>query len=101
MQTFPPWDDRPGRFPCRQWDGRNSRRRAAPGARLEPLPYKLEDGSPILSNHLHPSHFAHHREIDATETEARNEDIKAITQRLVFHRINPMRQRLRTIGLIH
>src|SRR5271157_2695981 len=91
--------DRFTRFRLRHWDGRNPRRCAAPGAGLEPLPYKLEDGSPILRHYLHPCHFPHHGEIDAAETEARQEDVDAITQGLVVQRLDRMRQRLRTISL--
>src|ERR1019366_4611522 len=42
------------RLHLRLWDGGNPRGRAAPGAGFEPLPYELEDGSPILRNHLQP-----------------------------------------------
>src|SRR6266852_3239103 len=63
-----PLRDRFARFRLRHWAGGDPRRRATPGASLESLPHKLEDGSPILRNHLHPRHFSHHGEIDPAET---------------------------------
>src|SRR5208337_4762230 len=53
-------------------------RAGAPRARLEPFPDKLEDGSPILRNHLHPRHFPQHREVNSAETQSRQEDVDAI-----------------------
>src|SRR5450631_4833835 len=74
------------RLHLRHGNGGNPRRRPAPRSRLEPLPYELENGSPILRNDFHPRHFPHHREIDAAETETRDEDVKAIPQGLVAQR---------------
>src|SRR5260370_2220214 len=87
------------RLRLRHGNGRNPRRRAPPSTSLEPFPYKLEDGSPILCNHLQPCHFPHHGEINAAETDSRKEDVDAITQGLVVQRLNRMRQRLRTLRL--
>src|SRR5208337_4951140 len=87
------------RFRWRRWDGGNPRRRASPSAGLEPFPYEIENGPAILGDHFQPCHLPHHGEIDAAETEARQEDVDAITQGLVIQRVDCMRQRLRTISL--
>src|SRR6202030_2566038 len=76
------------RLRLRHGDGRNPCRRAPPSTSLKPFPYKLEDGSPILRNHLQPCHFPHHGEINAPETDSRKEDVDAITQGLVVQRLN-------------
>src|SRR6266852_8168241 len=97
--TLCPLRHRFARLRLRHRDRRNPGGRATPGTRLEPFPYKLEDGSPILRNHLQPCHFPHHWEIDSAETDSRKEDVDAITQGLVVQRVDRMRQRLRTIRL--
>src|SRR5258706_456368 len=70
--------DRFARLCLRYGDGRNPCGRAPPSTSLKSFPYKLEDGPPILRNHLHPCHFSHHGEIDAAETDSREEDVDAI-----------------------
>src|SRR5271165_7337637 len=63
------------------------------------LPYQSEDGSPILRNHLHPRQPPQHREIDTAKTQACQEDVDAITQRLTSQRVDSLRQGLRTVGV--
>ena len=65
----------------------------------EGLSYQLENGLAVLSNHLQPCHFSHHREIDPAEAEARKEHIDAITKRLVIQRVDCLGQRFGAVGV--
>jgi len=68
---------------------------AAQGA--ESLLREVEDGPPILRNHFHPGEAAHLREINSPETEPRDKDVDAITERLVVERIHRHFDGLRTV----
>src|SRR5216684_9023509 len=75
---------------------RNTRQwRATPGA--ESLLREVEDGLPILRNHFHPGEAAHLREINSPETEPRDKDVDAITERLVIERIHRLFDCLGTV----
>lgn len=49
----------------------------------EPLPHEFENGAPIFKNSFQPRKPAHLRKINSPETDARDKDVDAITQRLV------------------
>ena len=60
---------------------------------------QLKDRPPILRHYLHPCELSHHREIDAAETQAGDQDVDAITQALVVQGVDGFRERFRTVGV--
>src|SRR5580698_4454436 len=79
--------------------GGNPGRSAAPGTGFNALPDQFENGSPILGNHFNPCHLAHHREINAAESDSCEENVNAVAEGLVTQRFDGIRQSLRTISL--
>ncbi len=63
----------------------------------EPLPDQFDNCPPIFENRFHPCEAAHLREINSAETEARDKDVDAITQRLVVQRIHRLFDGLRAV----
>src|ERR1700732_4876882 len=61
----------------------NSVKHAAPAS--ETFLHKLEDRSPIFGDDFQPHPRAHLREVDPAKTEARDENIDAISQWLVLN----------------
>src|SRR5580692_8003116 len=50
--------------------------------------YQLENGPAIFQDDFWPSQFPHHGEIDAAETDARQENVDAVAERLVVERVD-------------
>ncbi len=83
------------RLHIRSWAVGIPRPRAAPSD--ERLPHELEDCASVLSDHSHPCQRPHLREIDSAKTETRDQDVYAITQRLVIKRVNSLCYFLRAV----
>src|SRR6266478_3325884 len=63
------------------------------------LPDEFEDCASILRDHFHPCRATHHREVDPAETETREQDVDAKTQRLMIKRIDSLFYCLRTVRI--
>src|SRR5256712_7580593 len=65
----------------------------------EPFSHQLENGWAIWRDYFQPRQFSHHREIDAAETEASEEDVDAVTERLVIERLDRLCQCFGAVGV--
>src|SRR6185312_13597923 len=63
----------------------------------ESLLYKLRDRAPVFDRYLQPRKAPHLREINSPETQSRDKNVDAVTQRLLVERIHRLLDCLRTI----
>ena len=51
------------------------------------------------ADHFQPRKFSHHGEIDSAEAEARQQDVDAVSERLIVQRVDGFGDRFRTVGV--